>query len=137
MSTSKLKLVLLAITIRRDAQTITPTTVPQHELRLLTAIHGKEQIIEQEDDAGHIELDPSTEYERLAKKYGIERVVSTFGETDDNLIAAIERNALNVSELTDEEKQAVAEKKAVAKAAKDAEKAARAAKDAVKASQNQ
>jgi len=35
---------LLAVTIRRDAHTITPTTVPPYELTLLRQMFGKENV---------------------------------------------------------------------------------------------
>ncbi len=57
---------LLNVTIRRDAMTITPVTVPPSELTLLRQMFGKENVTEG-DQAGVIEVDPANEHERLTE----------------------------------------------------------------------
>lgn len=68
-------------TIRRDAHTITPITVPEHEIAILQTIFGEESVHNSEgrtiaenkltdaDVAGEIELSEG-EFDRLAAKYG-------------------------------------------------------------------
>ena len=70
---SKTNVPLLNVTIRRDANTITPVTVPPYELSLLRQMFGKENVTEG-DQAGVIEVDASTEHERLSAKYGAAKV---------------------------------------------------------------
>lgn len=67
--------------IRRDAQTITPVTIPEHEVALLQLIHGEENVqnadgkpivshpLTDADFAGECK-DSDDEFGRLATKYG-------------------------------------------------------------------
>lgn len=72
---------LYHVIIRRDAQTITPVTVPEHEIALLQSIHGEENVqngdgkpivnhpLTDADLAGECK-DSEDEFGRLATKYG-------------------------------------------------------------------
>lgn len=72
---------LYTVLIRRDAQTITPATVPEHEVALLQTVHGEENIqnvdgkpicnhpLTDADLAGEAPT-PDDEFGRLASKYG-------------------------------------------------------------------
>lgn len=76
-----MKIQLFHATIRRDAHTITPVTVPEHEIAILQTIFGEESVhnsqgrtvadnkLTEADVAGEVELSES-EFDRLAAKYG-------------------------------------------------------------------
>lgn len=71
---------LYGIQVRRDAHTITPLTVPEHEVAVLQSVFGEENVqnlrglpIEQSPlDAADVvgEREFNDEFERLASKYG-------------------------------------------------------------------
>lgn len=77
---------LIEVTIRRDAQTITPVTIPPHEQTILRAIFGKENVVEGEQ-VGEVELDPAEEHSRLSAKYGAQRVAKIYGEDGGERLA--------------------------------------------------
>lgn len=76
-----MKAKLINVKVRRDAHTISPTVVAEHELPILQTIFGDENIqtlaggpidasaLKETDAAGVIELSDS-EFDRLAAKYG-------------------------------------------------------------------
>ena len=85
---------LLNVTIRRDAMTITPVTVPPYELTLLRQMFGKENVIEGEQ-ARVIEVDSETEYERLSAKYGAAKVSKVYGDDEgERLAEMVEKSAV-------------------------------------------
>ncbi len=89
---SKIHVPLLTVTIRRDANTITPVTVPPHELTLLRQMFGKENV--QEGEAvGTVELDPAGEHERLSAKYGPQKVAKVYGDDDGERLAELVEKA--------------------------------------------
>jgi hypothetical protein len=70
---------LIAVSVRRDAMTLIPVSVPQYEIAVLKAVHGADNVYVSEGEACSIELDPATEGERLEKKYGDLALVKAFG----------------------------------------------------------
>ncbi len=93
---SKTNVPLLNVTIRRDANTITPVTVPPYELSLLRQMSGKENVTEGEQ-AGVIEVDASTEHERLSAKYGAAKVSKVYGDDEgERLKELVEKAAVKV-----------------------------------------
>jgi hypothetical protein len=117
MSKTTVNVPLVHVTIRRDANTITPITVPPYELTMLRQMFGKENVTEG-DDAGVIEVDSTTEYERLSAKYGAAKVSKVYGDDEgERLIELVEKHAVKAKApaKTDAEKEAD-------KAAKDAAK---------------
>lgn len=76
-----MKIKVFHATIRRDAHTITPITVPEHEIAILQTIFGEESVHNQQgrtiaenklteaDVAGEVDLSEG-EFDRLAAKYG-------------------------------------------------------------------
>lgn len=78
---SKINVELHSVTVRRDAQTITPVTVPEYEIPVLRNLFGKENIAVNEV-VRLIEIEPEGEYERLCAKYGFELIAKIFGEDD-------------------------------------------------------
>lgn len=84
---------LLAITIRRDANTITTISAPAHELPLLRNMHGKENVTQAEAPVGTVEVSPAGEYERLSAKYGGAKVAKVYGDDDGlRLSEMVEKN---------------------------------------------
>lgn len=85
---------LIGITIRRDAMTITPVTVPPYEAIVLRSIFGKENITGGEQ-IGTVEIAPEVEYERLSAKYGPEVVAKVYGEDEGaRLVELVEKAAI-------------------------------------------
>lgn len=80
---------MVAVMITRDAQTILPRDVPAHELPVLHAVFGEDNVQLQEGvNPGAVELDPANEAERLAGKYGTDALERTHGK---NFAGAIVR----------------------------------------------
>lgn len=89
----KINMPIIEVTIRRDANTITPTTVAKHETWLLNKIFGAENV-KVGDVATTREMDTEGEYERLSAKYGREIVVAVFGDDGGLRLAEVmEREA--------------------------------------------
>lgn len=106
---SQVNVPLIQVTIRRDANTITPVTVPPYEMTILRNMFGKENVTEGEV-VGEIEVNPAGEHERLSAKYGFEKVAKVYGDDDgERLTEQVEKAASGKS------------KPASKKAAKDAD----------------
>lgn len=91
---SKTQVPLMHVTIRRDANTITPVTVPPYELTMLRQMFGKENVTEGEQ-ASVIEVESTNEYERLSAKYGQAKVAKVFGDDEgERLTELVEKNAV-------------------------------------------
>jgi hypothetical protein len=85
---------LIAVGVRRDAMTILPVGVPAHELRILHAVHGRDNVYPSEDVAGSVELDPEAEGARLRSKYGDRAVMAAYGDDcDEAILQAISSDA--------------------------------------------
>lgn len=85
---SKVTIPLLNVTIRRDANTITPTTVPKHELAILRMMFGKENV-QETSVHGTVEVDPEGEHERLSAKYGAAKVTKVYGDDNGERLAEL------------------------------------------------
>lgn len=81
MSNTNVNIPLISVTIRRDANTITPVTVPPYEMTVLRKLFGKENVTEG-DEVGVISIDAEGEFERLSAKYGPEVVTSVYGDDE-------------------------------------------------------
>jgi hypothetical protein len=91
---SKINVPLILVSVRRDANTITPVTVPPHELTILRSIFGKENVQEVEQ-AGAVEIDATEEHNRLSAKYGSQRVAKIYGDDGgDRLVELVERTEI-------------------------------------------
>ncbi|MFY4261468.1 hypothetical protein ACOTCG_28025 [Achromobacter xylosoxidans] len=88
-----LKINVIAVLVRRDAQTTTQTTVALHEAGLLRSIYGKENVTGAEVVAQR-DIDPDIEQNRLVAKYGPELVEKVFGDEESGrLLEALKRAA--------------------------------------------
>lgn len=97
---SKLILVpLLAVTIRRDAHTITQTTVPAYEMTLLRQMFGKENVTEGEA-VGELEVVPTGEHERLCAKYGPDKIAKVYGDDEGERLAELVEKAATKAKTT-------------------------------------
>jgi hypothetical protein len=97
---SKTLVPLLSVTVRRDANTITPVTVPPHELTILRSIFGKENVQEGER-VGEVELVSSEEHGRLSAKYGAQRVAKIYGDDEgERLTELVEKAAVKAQKAT-------------------------------------
>lgn len=89
---SRIEVPLIEVTIRRDANTITPVTVLPHELTLLRQMFGKENVVEGEIVGSH-EVDPAGEHERLSAKYGAQKIAKVYGDDDGERLAELVEKA--------------------------------------------
>ncbi|MFY2599451.1 hypothetical protein ACOTHJ_21240 [Achromobacter xylosoxidans] len=88
-----LKINVIAVLVRRDAQTTTQTTVALHEAGLLRSIYGKENVTGAEVVAQR-DIDPEIEQNRLVAKYGPELVEKVFGDEESGrLLEALKKAA--------------------------------------------
>ena len=110
---NKIHVELIDVTVRRDAMTITPVSIPEYEIPVLRTLFGKENVTTNEV-LRNIEVDPEGEYERLCAKYGYELIAKIFGEDDGLRLTEL------VLKAAVSNKPAKAEK-AVAKAEKEAQ----------------
>lgn len=81
---------LIQVAIRRDASTIPSVALFAHELPILHHLYGTENV-EAGAVAGTRKIEPTSEYERLVRKYGEEAVISVYGHApSQRLDAALE-----------------------------------------------
>lgn len=110
---STILVALLAVSIRRDANTITTIHAPAHELNILRNMHGKENVVAADEPAGTVEVTPAGEYERLSAKYGQGKVAKVYGDDDglrlSEMVAKNEVKAEPVKKLTKAEQKAADE----------------------------
>lgn len=118
---SKISVNLINATIRRDAVTITPVTVPDYEIPVLRNIFGKENITV--GDVLHtIEVEAEGEYDRLSAKYGFEVISKIFGEDDGlRLTELVLKAEVEAKEEGKEKPLTKAEKASSAKTDKEAQ----------------
>lgn len=93
------------LTIRRDANTITPVQVPAYEKGLLGLIFGKENV-EDGGQVAFVELDPEQEYERLSAKYGQGPVAKFYGEDGGERMQELIQRAVDTAKKTAPSKSA-------------------------------
>lgn len=116
---SKTTVSLMNVTVRRDANTITPVTVAPYELTILKNMFGKENVTEG-DAAGTVEVDPAGEHERLSAKYGFEKVAKVYGDDDGERLAELVQKAAVKAEKSAAKKETSKEVSKEASAAPDA-----------------
>ena len=86
---------ILEVTIRRDAHTITTTTIPAYEMTLQRQMFGKENVTEGAV-VGELEADPAGEHERLCAKYGADKIAKVYGDDEgERLAELVEKAATN------------------------------------------
>lgn len=71
---------LFNVGVHRDITTTLQPSVPAHEIPILEAIHGRDNVFpgEQENETA---LDADTEYDRLCRKFGDDVVKEAYGAT--------------------------------------------------------
>lgn len=79
---------LVAVMITRDAMTILPRDLPEHELPVVQAVFGEDnvQVLGPVEDQT-VTLDSSLEAERLAGKYGTDALEKAYGTNFKGAIA--------------------------------------------------
>lgn len=95
--TSKVVIILAAVTIRRDANTIIPATVAPYELPILRDAFGEENVTET-GPAHDFEVDAASEHERLSAKYGAKRVQDVFGKDKSRIAELVAKAAVGSSQ---------------------------------------
>lgn len=71
---------LTVVSVHRDITTTLSTSVPAHEILILQAIHGRDNVYPG-DESDETALDPDGEYERLTRKFGEDVVREAYGAT--------------------------------------------------------
>ena len=102
---------LAALLITRDAMTILPSEVPEHEVPVAQAVFGEDNVeVQGVDESRVVTLDSSLEAERLAGKYGADALEKAYGTNFKGAIAkACEAAGVEApAEEGDEVKQASA-----------------------------
>jgi len=89
---SKINVPMVSVTVRRDANTITPVAVPVYELTMLRQMFGKENV-NGDEKVGHIEVDAASEFERLCAKYGAQKVMKVYGDDGGERLAELVEKA--------------------------------------------
>lgn len=91
---SKIEVPMVEVTVRHDANTITPVAVPPYELTMLRQMFGKENVTG-DKVVGSIEVEADQEYERLSAKYGAQKVVKVYGDDGgERLVELVEKAAV-------------------------------------------
>lgn len=80
MSDSKVIITLVRVRVRRDANTISHTTVPPYEVGVLKESFGDDNVTVEGETETQREVDPASEHERLAAKFGAQKVEALFGK---------------------------------------------------------
>lgn len=101
------------VSIRRDAQTTTPVTIPLYEVPILQEIFGAENVsvgaVAREDWNASAD-----EFDRLSRKYGEETVEAVFGKrATGGLENAIERAQHKEAAQTSESNEVKSNKEAL------------------------
>lgn len=79
---------LVAVLITRDAMTILPSEVPEHELPVTQAVFGEDNVeVKGTSEDRVVVLDSTQEAERLAGKYGAEALELAYGVNFKGAIA--------------------------------------------------
>jgi hypothetical protein len=89
---SKINVPLVEVMVRRDANTITPVTVPPYELTLLRQMFGKENV-NGDKEVAVIEVETEGEFDRLCAKYGPQKVVKVYGDDGGERLAELVQKA--------------------------------------------
>ena len=90
---SKINVPLVQVMVRRDANTITPVTVPPYELTMLRQMFGKENV-NGDTVVGNLEVVPADEFDRLSAKYGAQKVVKVYGDDGGERLAELVEKAV-------------------------------------------
>lgn len=69
---------LVTVAVHRDMTTTLSVSVPAHEILILQAIHGRDNIFPG-DEKDETALDAEAEFDRLGRKYGEEAVEKAYG----------------------------------------------------------
>lgn len=89
----KILVAAVALMVTRDAMTVLPASVPAHELPIMKAVHGEENVRELEDKAESVELEGAAEAERLEAKYGRDALEKAYGANYKSAIASAVKQA--------------------------------------------
>jgi len=106
----KIAMPYVDLTIRRDANTITPIQVPAYEVPLVKHIFGKENVTDESPAPVGVELDPEGEYERLSAKYGAEAIAKFYGDDGGQRLQELIAKALEAADKAAAKKPAKADK---------------------------
>lgn len=82
-----MKVKIIAALVILDTMTSVPVEIPAHELPVLQAVHGEEQVQIKESTGEAVDIDEGTEPSRLINKYGQSAVEAAFGVNFRSAIA--------------------------------------------------
>lgn len=100
--TNRILVSTVALLVTRDAMTILPVTVPEHELEIQKAIFGEESIeVRENQKTSPVIIDPEAEGDRLVGKYGAPALELAYGVNYKGKIAK-ELKQFKVGDAPDE-----------------------------------
>lgn len=70
---------LIAVAVHRDITATINVQVPEHEILVLQAVHGEDNVYPGAATGRHAALDPDAEFTRLCDKYGQDAVRDAYG----------------------------------------------------------
>jgi hypothetical protein len=79
MDEKKMLVAGVRLMVTRDSMTRLPVTVPAHEVEIMQALHGQENVQVLDEKTGPIGIDPEFEGERLTQKYGRGLITELYG----------------------------------------------------------
>lgn len=90
---------LIAVAIHRDMTTTIHTAVPEHEVPILKAIHGRDNVYPNGPNGEASLLDADAEFDRLNRKYGEDPVGNAYGtRAEGDIRRAVEDNSTGTQE---------------------------------------
>jgi hypothetical protein len=72
-----------------DSMNTIEVRVPEHEVKLLQAVHDEAEPVADTDEVRDLSIEESNEYSRLVMKYGTKAVESAYGLSADNKLKGL------------------------------------------------
>lgn len=94
---TKMLIATASLLVIRDAMTILPVSVPAHEVDVMKALHGEENVRVLDGKTEPVELDGETEAERLEAKYGPGTLSQAYGDAYKREIPRAMKDAAGTS----------------------------------------
>ena len=91
---------VIALVITRDPMTILPREVPEHEVAVVQAVFGEDNVeVTGKVEGAVIELDSALEADRLVQRYGQEAVEKAYGAVEASATGERDLSEMSKAEL--------------------------------------
>ena len=94
----------VVVAIVMDSMNTLEVRVPEHEVKLLQAVHNEAELVADSDEVQELPIDESNEYSRLVMKYGAAAVASVYGLPADNKLKGLIKKKAKVAKESEVEK---------------------------------